>query len=67
MRQARSAPISAVSTGCRKAHSMLGGAEGLPAIGQQQGPEFVGLGLELLILVMVDAGTGFGLCRTRLS
>jgi hypothetical protein len=34
-----------------------GGAKGLTVIGQQQGPELVGLGLELLISVKVDAGT----------
>ena len=36
-----------------------GGAEGLPVIGQQLGREFVGVEQELLILVKVDAGTGF--------
>jgi len=30
-------------------------------------PKVIGLGPYLLISVKVDAGTGFGLCRTRLN
>ncbi|MCA3183553.1 MAG: hypothetical protein INH13_08010 [Cupriavidus sp.] len=39
----------------------------LAAGAQQKGPELSSLGPDVFCSVKVDAGTGFGLCRTRLQ